>query len=99
MGAIVVSPLIHHVAAHPLLPSNVQILLIDRRIYFADCKARPAALSFRPCCVLLISRKSLTRPSLQKMAARFAQFRKDANIWPRSAGSASNVGTGSRFAS
>jgi len=98
MGAIVVSPLIHHVAAHPL-PCNVQILLIDRRIHFADSKARPAALSFRPCCVLLISRKSLTRPSLQKMAARFAQFRKDANIWPRSAGSASNVGTGSRFAS
>jgi hypothetical protein len=85
MGAIVVSPLIHHVAAHPL-PSNVQILLIDRRIHFVDSKARPAALS-------------LTRPSLQKMAARFAQFRKDANIWPRSAGSASNVGTGSRFAS
>ena len=45
MGAIVVSPLIHHVAAHPL-PSNVQILLIDRRIHFADSKARPAALFF-----------------------------------------------------
>jgi|307.fasta_scaffold257847_1 hypothetical protein len=38
MGAIVVSPLIHHVAAHPL-PSNVQILLIDRRIHFVDSKA------------------------------------------------------------
>ena len=55
-------------------------------------------LSFSPC-IQSISPKSLPRPFLRKMAARCAQFRKGANTWPRSARGASNVGTGSRFAS